>query len=198
RVELRRGNYEVLHCHHDLVSAVYLLAAAGFPIGRRIVHVHNADETIPTPNRFKQRFYREPMRCICLAMADRLIGNSNHTLDTFLAGRKRRPSRHAIHYYGVDATPFANISADRAGFRRQLGLPENSLMLLFAGRMVPEKHPVFAVDLLSELQRMKAQVAGVFVGSGSQEQAVLARARELGIDHSVRLLGWRSDLPEIM
>ena len=48
RVELRRGNYDVLHCHHDLLSAVYLLAAAGLLIGRRIVHVHNADETVPT------------------------------------------------------------------------------------------------------------------------------------------------------
>jgi hypothetical protein len=35
RVELQRGNYNVVHCHHDLLSAVYLLAAAGLPIGRR-------------------------------------------------------------------------------------------------------------------------------------------------------------------
>ena len=32
RGELRRGGYDVLHCHHDLLSAVYLAAAAGlFP-----------------------------------------------------------------------------------------------------------------------------------------------------------------------
>ena len=198
RVELRRGNYEVLHCHHDLVSAVYLLAAAGFPIGRRIVHVHNADETIPTPNRFKQRFYREPMRCICLAMADRLIGNSNHTLDTFLAGRSRRLGRDDVHYYGVDSRPFEDITADRAGFRRQLGLSENALILLFAGRLVPEKNPVFAADVLSELQHMNSQAVAVFAGAGSQEEAVLARARELGIGNSIRPLGWRRDLPEIM
>ncbi|PYR31617.1 MAG: hypothetical protein DMF90_25285 [Acidobacteria bacterium] len=49
RTELRRGGYDVLHCHHDLVSAVYLLASAGLKLRRRIVHVHNADETVPTP-----------------------------------------------------------------------------------------------------------------------------------------------------
>ena len=48
RTELRRGEYDVLHCHHDLVSAVYLLAASGIPLRRRIVHVHNADEVVPT------------------------------------------------------------------------------------------------------------------------------------------------------
>ena len=51
RTELRRGEYDVLHCHHDIVSAVYLLAASGIPIRRRIVHVHNADEALPTPSR---------------------------------------------------------------------------------------------------------------------------------------------------
>jgi glycosyltransferase involved in cell wall biosynthesis len=198
RIELRRGNYDIIHCHHDLVSAAYLLAATGLPIRRRIVHVHNADEAVPTPNRFKQYLYREPMRQICLAMADQIIGISNHTLETFLAGRKRRPGRDAVHYYGVDATPFANITADRAGFRRQLRLPENVLILLFAGRLVPEKNPVFVVDVLSELQRINSQAVAVFAGAGSQEQAVMARARELGIGNSVRLLGWRRDLPEIM
>jgi hypothetical protein len=38
----------------------------------------------------------------------------------------------------------------------------------------------------------------VFVDAGSQEQGVLKRAQELGVENSVRLLGWRNDLPEIM
>ncbi len=29
RTELRRGEYDVLHCHHDIVSAVYLLRGGG-------------------------------------------------------------------------------------------------------------------------------------------------------------------------
>jgi glycosyltransferase involved in cell wall biosynthesis len=198
RRELRRGNYNVLHCHHDLVSAVYLLAAAGLPVDRRIVHVHNADEALPTPARFKQHLYREPMRRMCLSMADQIIGNSNHTLDTFLAGRSRRPGRDAVHYYGVDSTPFENVIGDRAAFRRQLGLPEDALILLFAGRLVPEKNPVFAADVLSELQHMNSQAVAVFAGAGSEERAVLSRARELGVSNSVRLLGWRKDLPDIM
>jgi hypothetical protein len=54
------------------------------------------------------------------------------------------------------------------------------------------------VDVLSELRQLKLQAFAVFAGAGSQEQSVLARARELGISNSVRLLGWRRDLPEIM
>ena len=145
RSELRRGGYDVLHCHHDIVSAVYLLAAWGLPIRRRIVHVHNADEDVLTRSRWKRSLYREPMRQVCLSIADRIVGISNHTLDTFLAGR-RRTERDIVHYYGVDRAPFEKAKADRSGLRQRLGLAENSRILLFAGRMVPEKNPVFAVD----------------------------------------------------
>jgi glycosyltransferase involved in cell wall biosynthesis len=197
RSELRHGGYDVLHCHHDIVSAVYLLAGSGLPIHGRIVHVHNADEEILTPSRWKQRLYREPMRQICLRMADRIVGISHHTLDAFLAGR-RRTQRDLVHYYGVDHAPFENAKADRSGFRQGLGLAENARILLFAGRMVPEKNPLFAVDVLAEMHRLDPATVGVFVGAGSLEELVRQRCAELGLDHFVRFLGWRNDVPEVM
>jgi len=197
RSELWRGEYDVLHCHHDIVNAVYLLTASGLPIQRRIVHVHNADEDVLTPSRWKQRLYREPMRQICLRMADRIVGISSHTLDTFLAGRLRT-ERDLVHYYGVEHTPFEKAKADRSGFRQGLGLAENSRILLFAGRMVPEKNPLFAVDVLGEMHRLDPATVGVFVGTGSLDEAVSRRAAELKLSASFRYLGWRDDVPEIM
>jgi glycosyltransferase involved in cell wall biosynthesis len=198
RAQLRDGRYTVLHCHHDLVSALYLVAAAGLPIERRIVHVHNADEAILTPNLFKQRLYREPARRICLVLADRIVGISNHTLDTFLSERRRRPGRDVVHYYGVDPTPFHAASTDRLGFRHRLNLPPDALILLYGGRLVPEKNPMFVVDVLARLRPMEPRAVAVFAGAGSLEQEILARTRQHGIGDAVRLLGWRNDLPEIM
>jgi glycosyltransferase involved in cell wall biosynthesis len=198
RAELKRGGYDVLHCHHDLVSALYLTASTGLPLHRRIVHVHNADQTLPTPSVWKQRVYRPLLRRTCLALADRIVGISNHTLDTFLAGRARRPGRDLVHYYGVDPAPFGAPPPDRAAFRRQLGMPEDALILLFAGRVVPEKNPVFAVDVVAALRRAGLRAVAVFAGAGSQEPAVLARAKELGVAYAVHMLGWSNDLPHIM
>lgn len=85
RKELIRVGPEVMHCHHDLVSAVYLVAATGLGIQRRLVHAHNADEHLPTSSGLKRRLGLAAMRHICLA-ADRIVGISNHTLDTMLGG----------------------------------------------------------------------------------------------------------------
>lgn len=198
RAEMRRGRYDVMHCHHDLVSAIYLVAAMGLPIHRRIVHVHNADEGVPTPSRFKQRIYREPLRRACLAMADGVVGISDHTLDTFLDGRPRRSGRDIVHYYGIEASPVREEDVDPGAFRRSLNLSEDSRVLLFVGRMVPEKNPLFALDVLAEMVHMDSKVAGVFVGAGSLDALLAARAAELGLQLKFRALGWRNDVAAIM
>lgn len=198
RSHLSLNHYDVLHAHHDLVTAVYLLAALRLPIGRRIVHVHNADESVLTPNAIKQVLFRSTFRRICLTFADRIVANSNHCLDTFLAGRGRRPGIDTVHYYGIAPEPLTDAKPDRAAFRRRLGFTTDAKIVLFAGRMVPEKNPLFAVDVIASMRRVDPSVVGVFAGAGALEQAVQRRAAALGIDASVKCLGWRSDIPELM
>ena len=102
RSELERGRYDVLHCHHDLISGVYLAASAGLPIGARLVHVHNLDESVLTPSPLKQAVLRPALRRTCFSLADKIIANSEHALTAFLAGRRRDPARHVVHTLGID------------------------------------------------------------------------------------------------
>ena len=198
RSMLRQGRYDVLHSHHDLISGVHLLAASRLPIRRRIVHVHNADQSVLTPNALKQAVFKPALRRICLALADRIAANSNHSLDTFLAGRSRRSGTDVVHYLGIDAAPLVDARPDRAAFRRQHGFAEDARIVLFAGRMVPEKNPVFAVDVIAEMRRRDPLVVGLFAGVGSLEDNVRAKAAALGVEPWIRLLGWRNDIPEVM
>lgn len=198
RAHLRSGRYMVLHAHHDLICGLYLAAAAGLPIWRRIVHVHNADENVLTPSAFKQALYRPLLRKSCLMAADRIVGVSNHALDTMLAGRARRPGRDVVHYLGVDPAPFQKAVGNRAKLRLALGLPVDALILLFGGRITPEKNPVFAVDVLAALVQREPRAVAVFAGAGSLQSAVEARAAELGVADRLRMIGWRADLPEVM
>ena len=198
RAELKRGRYDILHAHHDLVAAVYLVASLALPMRRRIVHVHNADEQVLTANPVKVALLRPLLRATALTLADKIAANSSHSLDTFLAGRKRRPGRDVVHYLGVDPTRFESMKGARPAFRRELGFDPEAPILLFAGRMTPEKNPVFAVGVLAELRRLVPDAVGVFVGTGSLEAAVRQRISELGLDGATRCLGWRDDVPEIM
>ncbi len=194
----RAEKFDVVHIHADVMSAPYLLTAALAGVPHRIVHVHNADETVPVRGTSRQRALRGVMRRICLALGDTIAGNSNHVLDTFLAGRPRRAGRDVVHLYGIDNTPFLAETDNRTRFRRELGFQDDALILLFAGRLVPEKNPEFAVSVLAELRRLEPRAVGVFAGTGGLESRVRASVSEYGLENAVRMLGWRSDIPDVM
>jgi glycosyltransferase involved in cell wall biosynthesis len=198
RAELRHGRYDVLHCHHDLVSGVYLLSALGLPIRKTLVHVHNADEIVPTSSTLKRLIVKPLLRRICLQLADTIVGISRHTLATFVDGRTLPVRKGCVHYYGVDPTAFKGASIAREAVRRTLRIPEHAPVLLFAGRMVPEKNPLFAVEVLAELRELVPDAIGIFAGAGALESEVRTRAQSLGLDGAFLYLGWRADIASIM
>ncbi len=103
-----------------------------------------------------------------------------------------------MNYYGVDSGPFASGTCNRALLRRELGFAPDAPILLFAGRLTPEKNPVFAVDVLAAVRRRVPAAVAVFAGTGDLEAAVRARADQVGHAHAVRLIGWRDDVAAIM
>ena len=198
RKTLRQGAYDILHCHHDFMSGLYLLAAWGLPIQKRLVHIHNTDEAIPTPSVLKRRLAREPLRQCCLHLADGIVGISEHVLQQFMRGRQRRPSRDQLLYYGVDPEPFRKCKPQRNALRGELGLPGDATVLLFVGRMTPLKNPTFVVEMLASILPHVPSAYAVFVGSGDLSDLVELEAQSLGVKDRIRMLGWRDDTAELM
>jgi glycosyltransferase involved in cell wall biosynthesis len=198
REVMKRGRYDVLHCHHDIMSAVYLAAAAGLPFRKRIVHLHNTSLDLPTPSRLKADLAREPMRQMCLRMADQIVGISSEALESLLAGRERDPLRHRVVHYAVDTDTFAATRPDREGFRRALGLDTKIKILLFAGRLVEYKNPCFVLEILERLKADGENVAAVFAGAGNLQDEIHQRAKKKSLEERVRLIGFRDDIPELM
>jgi glycosyltransferase involved in cell wall biosynthesis len=64
--------------------------------------------------------------------------------------------------------------------------------------MVPEKNPLFAVEVFAAMRRSISNIAAVFVGAGSLEKAVVDKTKELNMADHFHMLGWRDDIPEIM
>lgn len=198
--DLRRvmgcGGYDVLHCHHDVMSAVYLMASAGLPLRKRIVHVHNTALSLPTSSRLKTALLHEPMRRVCLYGADRIVGVSRDALGAFLVDRKSRPGRDVIVHCGFDTKPFQKTS--HGAIAHSLGLPEDSKILLFVGRMIEYKNPCFLIDVMDRLPSNLSNVCAVFAGTGPLEAEVLRLAERKSLGGRVRVLGWRDDIPAIM
>jgi len=200
--ELRKfiyeGNYDILHSHHDIVSAVYILASLGLPLKKRIVHIHNTSLSIPTPSFLKNALLHEPMRQACLNWADNVVGVSSAALEAFLGRSRQKKNRDVIIHCGIDTAPFHTEPPYRLDFLKSLGLPNNVRVLLFVGRMIEYKNPCFVIDVLTRASKFDPNICAIFAGSGPLEDEVNAMARRNSLENRVKVLGWRDDIPSLM
>lgn len=198
REVMKRGHYEILHCHHDIMSAAYLLASVGLAFKKRIVHLHNTSISLPTPSRVKTELAREPMRQICLRMADQIVGISSDALISLTGSKQGESNRQRVIHYAVDTRRFAQVSLTRSEFRKQLGFGSNARVLLFVGRLVDYKNPLFVVEILERLVQSDPEAVAVFVGAGDLENVLVETLSRKNLKGRARLLGFRDDVPELM
>lgn len=193
---LVNGKFDIIHAHHDFLSGFYMLAASGVR-GRKLIHVHNNDEGIPVGNKWLRKILLPVFRSFAFWLADDILSISENTRDEFRKGYTGKKPVFRVIYYGIPMDKF-DAPADRAGFRIANSLPGDSKVLLYTGRMIREKNPVFVVDILNELLSIRNDVFAVFVGKGDLEEQVHQRAKELDIEHHVRLAGWKDNIAGIM
>jgi glycosyltransferase involved in cell wall biosynthesis len=198
RNTMLRGSYDVVHAHHDIVSAIYLAASLGTPVKRRIVHVHNTSMSLPTPSPWKQALVREPMRRTVLAAADTIAGISKDALASMILDAPPRAGRDIVVYYGIDTAKFRRPKRSPGETRAQIHVPQDARMILFAGRMTEYKNPAFVVAMLDAVAAAMPDVIAVFAGVGLETDTVARRAAEAGLSDRIRLLGWRDDIAELM
>lgn len=197
RKTLTEGNFDVMHAHHDYLSGFYLIAAVGLPIRRRIVHLHNNDRALPVGSPVLRKMLLPVFRRLVLSLSDEVVAISEHTRDDFRQGHSGRRPLFSVLYYGIDMSRYG-LAVDRDGLHARLGIPASGRILLYAGRMIREKNPVFVVDVLKALLDLRNDVHAVFVGKGELDVAVRARAEALGVADHVHILGWTNDMAGMM
>ena len=70
--------------------------------------------------------------------------------------------------------------------------------VVMVARLVAQKDPVVAVRAMATLCAMRSQAELLIVGEGPLRPRVERAISDLGVQHRVRLLGQRSDIPELL
>lgn len=86
----------------------------------------------------------------------------------------------------------------RQAVRQELGIPQNSTMLLTASRLVPQKGYTDLLAVMPALLKEHPDVRFVWAGDGEQRQELHDRLQAAAIADKVLLLGHRSDLPRLL
>ncbi len=191
------GHYDAVHSHYWLSGQVGALARDrwGVPLVHtmhtmaRVKNDALADDDTPEP---EARIIGEDQ---VVEAADMLIANTDVEAKQLINLYDADPGRVEVVHPGVDLGLFR--PTDRVAVRRELGLPEDALVLMFAGRIQPLKAPdvlLRAVAVLLERapelrSRVVVPVVGGPSGSGLERPTALAGlAQHLGIDDVVRFV----------
>ncbi|MFJ4683719.1 D-inositol-3-phosphate glycosyltransferase [Streptomyces sp. NPDC088789] len=192
----RPGHYDLVHSHYWLSGHVGWLAAQrwGVPLVHamhtmaKVKNANLADGDTPEP---AARVIGETQ---IVAAADRLIANTTEEADELVLHYRADPGKVAVVHPGVNLSRF-HPADGRAAARARLGLPQDALIPLFAGRIQPLKAPDVLLRAISVLlaerpelrSRIVVPVVGGPSGSGlAKPEGLQKLAARLGIADVVR------------
>jgi glycosyltransferase involved in cell wall biosynthesis len=82
--------------------------------------------------------------------------------------------------------------------RRELGLASTDCLVLGLFCLKPQKDPMTFVEVATRVLAQRANTVFVIAGDGELRDPLQARIDALGLTESVRLLGWRHDVPALL
>jgi glycosyltransferase involved in cell wall biosynthesis len=197
RRQVRRGGYDVVHVHQDVLGGVFALALLGTGV-KIVTHVHNCWQRLPVGGRLRERVLTSIAARLTLKLSSAIVGVSNQALQTLTGGKRKERRIDSVIYCSAKFRGIAVNETERAlisvAVRNQYRLPTPANILLFLGRLDEYKNPVFAFEVLREMvAKGNADACLVIAGSGGLEQQVRELAEHHGLQEHVRLVGWVDD-----
>ncbi|MFP3991618.1 D-inositol-3-phosphate glycosyltransferase [Streptomyces sp. E11-3] len=192
----RPGHYDLVHSHYWLSGHVGWLAAERW--GVPLVHAMHTMAKVKNAALAEGDTPEPAARVIgetqIVRAADRLIANTDEESDELVFHYEADPAKVAVVHPGVNLERFRPADGRQAA-RQRLGLPQDALIPLFAGRIQPLKAPdvlLRAVAVLLQRRpelrsRLVVPVVGGPSGSGlAKPEGLQKLACRLGIADVVR------------
>jgi glycosyltransferase involved in cell wall biosynthesis len=184
---LRRERIDVLHAHKfgSNVWGTLLGRAAGVPV--ILAHEH-------TWSYEGQPLRRALDRHVIARGSDRLIAVSREDQRRMIEVEGIPPGRTLFIPIGVPHTePQRNRDV-----RAELGIEPGAPVIGAVGMLRPQKAFHVLLRAAALLVRARPDIQVLIAGDGPEREALHELARELGVDGSVRLLGRRTDVPDVL
>jgi glycosyltransferase involved in cell wall biosynthesis len=185
----RRTGARILHVH-GYAAADFGRLAARLCGARLVLHEHFADPRGPRYQALADR--------ILSPLTDAAIAVSGSTRE-FLVRRRFVPEeRVRLIWNGAPLEEFAPVTRERAQrVRRELGLPEDAVVVGTIGRLNAQKGHTYLLDAAARLRHV-GPLRFVIAGDGDLLAPLRAQALASGVADRVIFAGHREDVPDLL
>ena len=191
---VEENGYEIVHCHTPIAAVCTRFACINErKKGTKVFYTaHGFHFYKGAPMLNWMVFY--PVEKFCSRFTDKLITINKEDFE--LAKTKFHAKEvHYIPGVGVDLSRFENVQVDRNEKRREIGVPEDAVLLFSVGELNENKNHQIIVKALAKLDNPNIHYA--IAGVGDKKDYLLNLAKELGVSEQLHLLGYRKDIPEL-
>jgi glycosyltransferase involved in cell wall biosynthesis len=174
---LRRDDIDVLHTHDNFIGSVARILAAA--AGVAIVDTEHRNHDSLT-------LLQNAVNIPTLALADRVVANSNATKESLLLPERLllRTTKTTTVHNGIDIDRIDAAVGDRTGQDTTEGI-----QVITVGRLVEVKNQEKLIKAFSELLETTPDARLVLIGDGPLRNELEDYARSFGIQNRVRFLG---------
>lgn len=191
---IKDNDFDIIHCHTPVGGLLGRLASLGAK-RKNIKVIYTAHgfhfyKGAPIMNWF---FYF-PVEWICSFITDVLITINKE--DYEFAKKHLHPKKlEYVSGVGINIEKFNDIAVNRSDKRAELGIGEDSIIILSVGELINRKNHKTVITAIKELNNEKIHYA--IVGDGVKRLELQALAEKLGILDKIYFLGFRKDVAEI-
>ncbi len=193
---MRHERIDLVHAH-QYTPFFYALAARHLHARPPILFTEHG-RWFPDFPRPKRMLFNRAL----LGRRDRIVGVGEAVRRALVDNEGIPAARVGVIYNGVDLTPYRNPGRDRVTvrqrLRQELGIPESALLLAQVARLDDLKDHATAVRAMVRIVAAVPPALLLIVGDGPERTKIERLIADLGLEHHVRLVGTRSDVPDIL
>ncbi|WP_409253097.1 glycosyltransferase family 4 protein [Bacillus sp. SCS-153A] len=192
----KKENYKLVHVHTPVGSILgrYAAKKAGLPNVIYTAHGFHFNKQGPKSNWLfyvVERFFAK--------WTDVLITINKEDAEVASSFPVKKKAVY-IPGVGVDTVQFRNVDkvAVRNRKREELGIPDSAFVILCVAELNGNKNQIQLLRALELLKPRYPKIICLFVGEGSEEYSLQKRIKEMNLQESVMMTGFRNDIGELL
>ncbi len=179
--ELRTDPPDILHCWLFQANLLGRLAAGVAGVRANVSSLRVIE---------RERLFQYPVDKLTRRLVTRYAAVSQAVADHYSA-RLGLKGEVTVIPNGVDVGPF--LEADRTSLKKELGLPDDCLLIGSLGRLHLQKGVDLLIKAMPEILSLEPNVRLAIAGDGPERSALEVLTKDLGLEDKISFLGQYGD-----
>lgn len=186
---LKNRKYDIIHCHLEEASAIYLSFAMFLGIGTRIAQSHLTQSPRSSSGKYKKVL--RPL--LSIVTTEKFACGNDAFLHMWGDFRPQYIMTNAIEIEKYRYSESLSILK-----KKELRISLNMKIIGTIGRFCEQKNPYFIINIIKALKEMRDDFFFLWIGEGPMLREIKTLALEMDICNCIKFLGNRNDVNEIL